>query len=84
MKQLVFFVLRDGQDVYDRAYDLFATSVQDMQSGLWQYETFEDLKVLEMARLLSEDFKEKTREKVLSRRIDRVLRDAGLEVRRRL
>lgn len=84
MKSKFFFDLGKCFSKFDleRAEDLFCTSVQDMQSGLWAYETFEDLKVLDLVRLLSVEYGEKTREQVVSRQINKILREAGLRVRR--
>ena len=59
----------------DRASDLIYTSVQDMQSGLWDYTTEEDLAVLRIAYVMARRRNEKTRSKILASRIRRLERE---------
>lgn len=73
---------RDGRRVMDSALNLFYTSVQDMQSGFSAFTTLDDLKVLDLVWLLSKEHKEKTREQVVSRQINKILREVGLKIRR--
>lgn len=76
--------MRDGREVFERAYDLYATSVQDMQSSISHYGNFEDIKVLELVRLISMRHGEKTRVIVVTRHIKKILREAGFKFRREI
>jgi len=55
------------------------TSVQDLQSGLWDYKTRADLRVLRAALKIVNRRKETTKAKALKRRIKQV--EVGLGVK---
>jgi len=55
--------------VKDRAAALINTSVQDMESGLWDYTTDEDLAVLRIAYIMCRRRREKTKGEILARKI---------------
>ena len=61
------------------AQDLVNTSVDDMQSGLNNYSTREDLKVLNAGLKIVNRRKETTKAKILKRRIKQV--EVGLGVK---
>ena len=64
-----------------RAEWLVNTSVQDMQSGLWQYTTQDDLDLLRLAYVIVRRRREATKCKVLAskiRKLDASLRSAEL------
>jgi hypothetical protein len=61
-----------AEEVSRRAQYLVNTSVQDLQSGLWQYKTRADLRVLRAALTIVNRRKETTKAKVLKRRIKQV------------
>lgn len=61
--------------IKDKAAALINTSVQDMQSGLWDYTTEEDLAVLRLAYIMSRRRNEKTKSKVLASKIRRLLKE---------
>lgn len=62
-----------------RAQDLVNTSVGDMQSGLYNYSTREDLRVLKAGLKIVNRRKETTKAKILKRRIKQV--EVGLGVK---
>jgi hypothetical protein len=55
--------------VLQLARDLVNTSVEDMQSGLWAYKTRFDLRVLGAAFAIVNNRGEKTKAKILDRKI---------------
>ncbi len=65
--------------VSKRAQDLVNTSVDDMQSGLYNYSTREDLRVLKAGLKIVNRRKETTKAKILKRRIKQV--EVGLGVK---
>ena len=60
----------------DQAQDLVNTSVQDLQSGLWAYQTEEDLAMLRIAYIIVRRRKEVSKCKVLASKIRKL--DAAL------
>jgi uncharacterized membrane protein YfbV (UPF0208 family) len=67
------------KEVAARARDLVNTSVQDMESGLWFYTTHEHLQVLYAGLMIVNRRKEKTKAKILKRRIKQ-LEKAGVQL----
>ncbi len=53
----------------DQAHSLVDASVQDMQSGLWQYKTEEDLAMLRIAYIIVRRRREQTKCNVLASKI---------------
>lgn len=59
----------------EKAADLINTSVQDMQSGLWDYTTEEDLAVLRLAYIMCRRRNETTKSKILASKIKRLQKE---------
>lgn len=73
-------VVNDEQKAISaKAQDLVNTSVDDLKSGLYNYSTREDLKVLRAGLKIVKRRKETTKAKILQRRIKQV--EVGLEVK---
>lgn len=64
--------------VMSRARSLVNTSADDMQRGLWNYKTREDLRVLAMGLIIVKQRGEKTKTRMLTRRIKQVREGLGL------
>ena len=58
----------------ERVSNLVNTSVQDMESGLWNY-GFDEINILHEACKVAEKRGEKTKAKILRRKINKVLKE---------
>lgn len=67
------------KEISERVRDLVGTSVDDLQSGLWAYNTRDDLRVLRAGLKIVKRRKETTKAKILERRIKKV--ESGLGVK---
>lgn len=59
----------------EQAQWLVNTSVQDMQSGLWNYTTQDDLKSLQLGYVMVRRRDEKTKAKILASKIKKLQKD---------